>query len=180
MNIYFRTIISAVGAASLTVLAACQNQDGVATPPTEAPPNNDIENPGDTRPSPPYRRESPNLDELPDGTYFYGEVGQPQEGGENYVIFNKNGLTLVGVKYTYQTGNINCFKGEANDAQITDAMLAQANENAYGNPNAPRWIFSDNQTISLRGYEPLETANISPSTNEEFVNCRQIDYQARL
>lgn len=119
-----------------------------------------------------------NLINLPDGEHFYGEVTNPQEIGANYLIFRKEGETVFGIQYIYQSGQISCYQGKVNPQAITDADLAIANEAGYGDPQAPAWIFRNNETIDLSGFQKLSLNQIPATVNNELQECLQMDYTA--
>ena len=71
------------------------------------------------------------LTELSDGTHFYGEVGDPKQGGSAYSIFTKNGETVRGIYYIYQTGNITCYRGKVRPKAIDNADVATPSRAAW-------------------------------------------------
>lgn len=179
MNMSLKSIVSTMGAVTLAIAALGASPSSSQAHTDEMQGDGVAHNLEETQLAQNSNLSAANIDNLPNGTYFYGEVSDPRQGGSDYAVFNKNGQTVTGMKYTYQTGNITCFEGMASNDIVTDATVASTNEAGFGDPNAPSWIFSSNETIALNGYQRLSTTQIPETVSEEFANCRQLNYTAK-
>lgn len=117
------------------------------------------------------------LTELSDGTHFYGEVADPKQGGSAYSIFTKNGETIRGIYYIYQTGNITCYRGNVRPKAIDNADVATPSRAAYGFSDASPWDFYQNETVDLEGFQKLATGQIPDTAIDEFKECQNLDYR---
>ncbi|MDR9403180.1 MAG: hypothetical protein RI580_07050 [Halothece sp. Uz-M2-17] len=122
------------------------------------------------------RKESNRMSTLPNGTYLYGQSRQPDQIGQEYIVFEVKDGKLVGALYMPHS-EFSCFQGtiQANE-------LAMTVDHPYENTQYPYAIAleavsplaSRNEQaqapVTLKGYHPLE--EISPNDERMLATCQ--------
>lgn len=95
--------------------------------------------------------ENQSLKDLPDGTYFYGESPVTDSPGRKYLVFQKNGNSVTGQEYFWQTDNSHCFNGIVRDHAINNVEIAYLEPALEG----AKWSFAQMDAIETRGLYQL-------------------------
>jgi hypothetical protein len=72
-----------------------------------------VDSTGETNPS----TVSASVTSIPDGTYLYGQSSQPNQIGQEYIVFQANEGQLVGALYLPQS-EFSCFHGTLESKQM--------------------------------------------------------------
>ena len=95
--------------------------------------------------------ENQSIKDLPDGTYFYGESPVTDSPGRKYLVFQKNGNSVTGQEYFWQTDNSHCFNGIVRDHAINNVEIAYLEPALEG----AKWSFAQMDAIETRGLYQL-------------------------
>lgn len=90
---------------------------------------------------------------IPDGTYLYGQSSQPDQIGQEYIVFQANKGKLVGVLYLPQS-EFSCFRGTLESKQMNLQVV-----NPYDQTALAHTIENQQQTSVAAGSQlPLDRA----------------------
>jgi len=113
--------------------------------------------------------DSANNRVLPNGIYLYGQSQQPDQIGQEYIVFEVSGSSLVGALYMPHS-EFSCFQGTmtANEIEMTVNHPYDNTQYPYAIAlSATSPLASQNEEtqvpVTLKGYHPLEEI----STNDE-------------
>ncbi|AFZ44438.1 hypothetical protein PCC7418_2286 [Halothece sp. PCC 7418] len=121
-------------------------------------------------------KEKNQMRDLPNGTYLYGQSPQPNQIGQEYIVFEVKDGQLVGALYMPHS-EFSCFQGEMKGNE-----LAMTVDHPYENTRYPYAIALEavsplagrnGQTslpVTLKGYHPLE--EISPNDQRMLATCQ--------
>jgi hypothetical protein len=99
----------------------------------------------------PPQAEDRGIQDLPDGTYFYGESPVTDSPGRKYLVFQKRGNSVTGQEYFLQTDNSHCFSGTVRDDAINNVEIAYLEPAMEG----AKWSFAQMDAIETSGLYPL-------------------------
>jgi len=121
--------------------------------------------------------DSANNSVLPNGTYLYGQSQQPDQIGQEYIVFKVSGVRLVGALYMPHS-EFSCFQGTmtANEIEMTvnhpyeDLQYPYAIALDATAPVASR-DRSSQAAVMIKGYHPLE--EISANDERMLATCQK-------
>jgi len=114
---------------------------------------------------------------LPDGTYLYGQSQQPDQIGQEYIVFELQDGKLIGALYMPRS-EFSCFQGT-----MTASNLEMVVDHPYEDTQYPYAIALDttapiasrneqtSAAVTLKGYHPLE--EISKNDQRMLATCQQ-------
>lgn len=114
---------------------------------------------------------------LPNGTYLYGQSQQPDQIGQEYIVFEVRDGKLVGALYMPRS-EFSCFQGT-----MTASNLEMIVDHPYEDTQYPYAIALDttapiasrneqtSAAVTLKGYHPLE--EISKNDQRMLATCQQ-------
>lgn len=108
------------------------------------------------------------LASLPNGNYFYGTSQKPYQSGANYLMFQKSGTKVTGVKYPVP-GEMTCFQGTVNSNTITKVMIRL--EAGLGSETGE---FLARDPIALLSYSPIRFNQGPVFARKELQHCLQV------
>lgn len=114
---------------------------------------------------------------LPNGIYLYGQSRQPDQIGQEYIVFKVSGSSLVGALYMPHS-EFSCFQGTmtANEIEMTVNHPYENTPYPYAIAlSATSPLASQNEAtqapVTLKGYHPLE--EISANDERMLATCQK-------
>lgn len=128
---------------------------------------------------------------IPDGTYLYGQSSEPEQVGQEYLVFEARQGRIVGAVYL-PNSEYSCFYGSLDSKQLNLTVVNPYDQTAYAHAIArtqPAQIAAAGgqinlentydslvypHTIQLEGYQPI--SEISANDQQILSACRS-DFQ---
>lgn len=111
----------------------------------------------------------PTIESLPNGDYFYGQAGQANKIGTEYIFLRKSSNTATGFGYARNTGYRYCFRGTiSNSNTIIDATLID-----FADDRAEH-TFSQIPSIDLSSFSILNGSDTQVNTKQRLTQCIEL------
>ncbi|HBB33664.1 MAG TPA: hypothetical protein DDZ80_04270 [Cyanobacteria bacterium UBA8803] len=131
---------------------------------------------------------------IPDGTYLYGQSSQPEQIGQEYIVFEARQGKLIGALYLPQS-EFSCFYGTVDSKQMNLTVVNPYDQTAFSHAIARQQPISiaavtdqlnlENiyesltypYTLGLEGYQPL---NQLSDNDQRILNTCRDNYQQQV
>ncbi|MEK0195551.1 MAG: hypothetical protein EAZ78_03650 [Oscillatoriales cyanobacterium] len=110
----------------------------------------------------------PTIETLPNGDYFYGQAGEANKIGTEYIFLRKASNTATGFGYTRNTGDRYCFRGTINSNTIIDATLIDFTD------GPAKHTFSQIPSIDLSSFYRLNGSESQVNTKQRLTQCIEL------
>lgn len=108
------------------------------------------------------------IESLPNGDYFYGQAGQANKIGTEYIFLRKASNTATGFGYTRNTGDRYCFRGTINSNTIIDATLIDFTD------GPAKHTFSQIPSIDLKSFQRLNGSDTQVNGRQRLTQCIEL------
>ncbi len=110
----------------------------------------------------------PTIETLPNGDYFYGQAGEANKIGTEYIFLRKASNTGTGFGYTRNTGDRYCFRGTISSNTIIDATLIDFTD------GPTEHTFSQIPSIDLSIFYRLNGSDTQVNTKQRLTQCIEL------
>lgn len=100
-------------------------------------------------------RTTGSVKQISDGIYLYGQSSQPEQIGQEYIVFEVRGGRTIGALYMPQS-EFNCFQGTLQAQQLNVTLAQPDSEIAQSGPN------------ERQEFQPVAVGSRSPAGGNRF------------
>lgn len=113
----------------------------------------------------------PEIKQLKDGIYVYGQSSQPQQIGKEYVVFEARNGKAIGAFYI-PGSEYSCFYGSIQDNQMDLNVVDPFDRSTYSHSIAlrPSSLLASSSQVGLQGYQQVN--RLSNSDRRLLAYCR--------
>jgi hypothetical protein len=108
------------------------------------------------------------IESLPNGDYFYGQAGKPNQLGTEYIFLRKSSNTATAFGYQRNTSDRYCFRGTINSNTIIDATLIDFPD------GSGKHTFSQVPSIDLSSFYRLNGSDSQVNTKQRLTQCIEL------
>lgn len=117
----------------------------------------------------PIRAQSiPTIQSLPNGDYFYGQAGEANKIGTEYIFLRKASNTVTAFGYKRNTSDRYCFRGTINSNTIINATLIDFTDDPTEN------TFSQIPSINLSSFQRLNGSDTQVNGRQRLTQCIEL------
>ena len=113
-------------------------------------------------------QSTPTIESLPNGDYFYGQAGEANKIGTEYIFLRKASNTVTGFAYTRNTGDRYCFRGTINSNTIVNATLIVFTD------DPAEHTFSQIPSIDLSSFYRLNGSDSQVNGRQRLTQCIEL------
>ncbi|WP_293332799.1 hypothetical protein [Microcoleus sp. CAWBG58] len=111
----------------------------------------------------------PTIQSLPNGDYFYGQAGEANKIGTEYIFLRKASNTVTAFAYTRNTGNRSCFRGTVQSNTITNGTYISFEEGEHEEPK-----FSQFASLDLSSFQRLNGSDTQVNGRQRLTQCIEL------
>lgn len=114
-------------------------------------------------------QSTPTIESLPNGDYFYGQAGEANKIGTEYIFLRKSSNIVTGFAYTRNTGNRSCFRGTVKSSTITNGTYILFEEGEQEQPT-----FSQFPSLDLSSFYRLIGSDSQVNGRQRLTQCIEL------